>query len=236
MKKYTKLFVLLTIVLSFCSGCVNANGDIQNAEYQNVYLCHLFKMDKFVLLKTTIDFSKEASEKDHILTFSHNSQIVLQNYLSKDNSNELALGTYLLDSYVYKYTIFGRYKTSTYFNSKKVISFLNDNYDYFYVYCENNDNNDSSLTSRLKRYQIFPFKNNQLQLNNTYNFQLENSLFPLNHEDIHENWDYEKDKGRYFKDLFWDGMNESELIDSFNDLKNNPPIYNDTRWHKMLPF
>ena len=124
---------------------------------------------------------------------------------------------------------------SVYLSKEKLVSFLKQ-YDYFYLLTSfeskkgiiTNDNltyYHNVFEIETKFYNLFPFKNGHLMLDELQDFYVASSVQPYMYNQITKYTSLDNNTSEIpFTNFFWDSMTENELEDSFNLIVENPPL------------
>ncbi len=235
MKKIMKKFALLLIPL-LCTGCDECLGLL--FKEQPIYYGSYFDFDdSYAIIKMNNDDLEYSSlETDQTLYTISNYEVPYILSSKKDvefvENEKIFYSFKMIDEY-YKYRkgwTANYYYKAVYFSKSKLSAFLK-NYDCYYLFTRYRGdmtldiNNQASIIHnyfeiKTKYYNIFPFIDGKLKLNELQDFYINESVQPYIYDEIKK---YKDTLTVSFTDYFWNDMSQEELEDSFKKMIDNPP-------------
>lgn len=230
MKNIIKTSLLVGLIGFCCVSCSNERQIYDASKSYNTlwneqlkYLCSYFPNEKYELFKINSSNLEKKLYEDYII-------------INSEKRHQIMVS--LFDETCWELNNWSGKKKNfkLYFNANKVNEFLN-RYDYFYLYATyprsitahkkgKETEFSEAFCVEFKKYNLLPFKNNKLKLDELFAFYNNNSVMPYNYELVAEYHYLPKGtENRLFIDFFWNDMSNVELLNSFNQLKENPPKY-----------
>lgn len=243
MKKGFRRIVLISSLVLLCTSC---NDELRTYDGSKAYntvwseqpknMCSYFPMGNYVVYKIDSSFSKKIQYEDYLIIDS-NKQVVASSHDVESNNQNLIMISLFDETCWETYFWSGKKKIyKLYFELEKVEEFLNK-YDYFYLYGAHyfsltvhkkgkETEINEAICASFKNYHLLPFKDNKLKLDELFNFYRNFSSMPYDYNLIAKK-EYLTNgiESKPFTYFFWNDMTDEDLLNSFNQLTENPPSF-----------